>query len=180
MSKKFALVNCVQYFKGYYILIQASKKRQFKLFIKNKGQMISVYVHILSELISRINVSAFLETINFNTRRYIILTSQTLHGCIKLGVLCALYTKIKFKLDSFQTHYFWSNAKKVEMIFCLYMCSLMGKRLAMILNSLLSLQSVLGKKCKKSTFLRENVFESSFIKLTFRWLQTGLSNWINT
>ena len=34
---------------------------------------------------------------------------------------------------------------------------------------------------QKSTFLRKNGFESSFfIKLTFRWLQTGLSDLKNT
>ena len=29
---------------------------------------------------------------------------------------------------------------------------------------------------QKSTFLRKNSFESSFMKLTFRWLQIGLSD----
>ena len=63
------------------------------------------------------------------------------------------------------------------MIFA-YMCNLMGKRLAVVLNSFLLLQSFFGLKMQKIDFLKEkNGFESIFffIKLTFRWLQTGLS-----
>ena len=62
--------------------IKSIKKVSF-----SKGQPISGYSHILSELISRIIVSAFLKTINFIskpiywlrdfTRRYIILSQ----GC---------------------------------------------------------------------------------------------------
>ena len=33
---------------------------------------------------------------------------------------------------------------------------------------------------QKSIFLKKNGFESSCIKLTFRWLQTGLSDLKNT
>ena len=66
------------------------------------------------------------------------------------------------------------------MIFCLYMCILMSKRLAVFLNSL-NLK-FFGLKMQKSTFfLRKNVLESSlFLKLTFRWLQTGLPELKNT
>ena len=39
-----------------------------------------------------------------------------------------------------------------------------------------------GLKMQKSTFFfkKKKCFESSFIKLTFRWLQTGLSDLKNT
>ena len=57
----------------------------------------------------------------------------------------------------------------------------MGKRLAVFLNSFPILQSFLVTDAKIE-FLRKNGFESSFflIKLTFRWLQTGLTDWKNT
>ena len=42
---------------------------------------------------------------------------------------------------------------------------LMGKRLAVLLNSFLLLQSFLGKNAKNQLFLRKNVFESSFYKI---------------
>ena len=55
---------------------------------------------------------------------------------------------------SFETnmHLFWPNAYKIEMIFCLYMCILMGKRLAVFLNSFLLLQSFLVKNAKIDFF----------------------------
>ena len=37
-----------------------------------------------------------------------------------------------------------------------------------------------GLKMQKSYFLGKNGFESSFYKMTFRWLQTGLSDLKNT
>ena len=56
----------------------------------------------------------------------------------------------------------------------------MGKRLAEFLNSFLLLQSFFGLKVQKSTFLKKKmVLRLVFIKLTFRWLQTGLSDWKN-
>ena len=55
-----------------------------------------------------------------------------------------------------------------------------SKRLAVFLNSFLLLQSFLGEKNAKIDFLKKNGFESSFIKLTFKWLQTGLSDLKNT
>ena len=49
------------------------------------------------------------------------------------------------------------------MIFCLYMWILMGKRLAVFLNSFLLFQSFFfWLKMQKSTFLRKNGFENSF------------------
>ena len=58
-------------------------------------------------------------------------------------------------------------------MFCLYMCILMGKRLAVFLNSFLILQSFFWSKIQKSTFL-------GFLKFAFMWLQTGLSDLKNT
>ena len=62
------MVNCVQYLTcmGHYTLCKVSKKMQFKLSLLTKGQTISGYSHIQSELISGITVSTFLETINFD------------------------------------------------------------------------------------------------------------------
>ena len=62
------------------------------------------------------------------------------------------------------------------MIFCLYMCILMGKRLAMFLSSFLVLQSFLFKNAKIDLFKKKMVLRVISIKLTFRWLQTGLSD----
>ena len=45
------------------------------------------------------------------------------------------------------------------------MCILIGKRLAVFLNSFLLFQSFFGLKLQKSTFLRKNGFESSFYKI---------------
>ena len=66
------------------------------------------------------------------------------------------------------------------MILCLYMCILMGKRLAVFLNSFLLLQTFFWLKMQKSYFLGKMVLRVVFIKLTFRWLQTGLSDLKNT
>ena len=56
----------------------------------------------------------------------------------------------------------------------------MGKRLAVFLNSFLYFKVFWVKNAKIVYFLGKNDFESSFIKLTFRWLQTGLSDLKNT
>ena len=58
----------------------------------------------------------------------------------------------------------------------------MGKRLAVFLNSFLLLQSFFWLKMQKSTFFKNKGFESNFFffKLTFRWLQKGLSDLKNT
>ena len=42
--------------------------------------------------------------------------------------------------------------KKIEMIFCLYMCILMGKRLAVFLNSFLLTLKFFWLKMQESTF----------------------------
>ena len=54
----------------------------------------------------------------------------------------------------------------------------MDKRLAVFFKQF-SFTSIFGVKNAKSTFLREIDFESGFIKFTYRWLQTGLSDLIN-
>ena len=59
------------------------------------------------------------------------------------------------------------------------MCILMGKRLAVFLNSFLFFSKFFGLKMQKSTF-KKMVLRVVFIKLTFRWLQTGLSDLKNT
>ena len=76
----------------------------FVEFIKTKVQTISGYSHILSELISGIFVSAFLETIYFNNHAiYSLILSQ---GCklnfskptwvLKIGLfVCSLYPRGK-------------------------------------------------------------------------------------
>ena len=56
------------------------------------------------------------------------------------------------------------------------MCILIGKQLAVFLNSFFFTSKVFGLKLQKSMVLRV-VF---FIKLTFRWLQTGMSILNNT
>ena len=56
------------------------------------------------------------------------------------------------------------------------MCILMGKRVAVFLNSFLLLQSFLGLNAKIDFFLKKMVLREVFIKLTFRWLQTDLSD----
>ena len=57
----------------------------------------------------------------------------------------------------------------------------MGKRLAVFLNSFLLLQSFFGLTMQKSTFsTKKKVLRVVFIKLTSRWLQTGLSDLKNT
>ena len=58
------------------------------------------------------------------------------------------------------------------------MCILMGKRLAVFLNSFL-FSKFFGLKMQKSTF-KKMVLRVVFINLTFRWLQTGLSDLKNT
>ena len=72
------------------------------------------------------------------------------------------------------------------------MCILMGKRLAVFLNSFLLLQSFFLVKDVKIDFLKEKMvlrvvfffffffFFFFYIKLTFRWLETGLSDLKNT
>ena len=52
----------------------------------------------------------------------------------------------------------------------------MGKRLAVFLNSFLLLQSFKGKNAKIDFFKEKMGLRVGFIKLTFRWLQTSLSN----
>ena len=64
------------------------------------------------------------------------------------------------------------------MMLCLYMCILMGKCLAVFLNSFLLLQRL--KMQKTVSFFMKNGLRVVFIKLTFRWLQTGLSDLKNT
>ena len=58
----------------------------------------------------------------------------------------------------------------------------MAKRLAVFLNSFLLLQRVFFKKCKNRLFKEKMVLRVVlfYIKLKFRWLQTGLSDWKNT
>ena len=57
----------------------------------------------------------------------------------------------------------------------------MGKRLTVFLNSFPLLQSFFGLKMQKSTVFKEKmVLRVVFIKLKFRWLQTGPSDWKNT
>ena len=51
------------------------------------------------------------------------------------------------------------------MIFCLYMCILLGKRLAVFLNSFLLLQSFCVKNAKIDVFKEKNGFESSLYKI---------------
>ena len=60
------------------------------------------------------------------------------------------------------------------------MCILMGKRLAVFLNSFLLLQVFWVKNAKNDFFIVKMVLRVVFIKLTFRWLQTGLSDLKNT
>ena len=62
------------------------------------------------------------------------------------------------------------------------MCLLMGKRLAVFSNSFLLLQSFFGLKVQKKRFFKEKMGlrVGFFVKLTFRWLQTGLSDLKNT
>ena len=51
---------------------------------------------------------------------------------------------------------------KIETIFCLYMCILMGKRLTVFLNSFLFFTSkFFGLKMQKTTFFEKKGFESS-------------------
>ena len=57
----------------------------------------------------------------------------------------------------------------------------MGKGLAVFMNSFLLLQSFFWVKNAKIAFFKEKmVLRVVFIKLTFRWLQTGLSDLKNT
>ena len=58
---------------GHYTLCQVSTKRQLSCSLKTKGQTISGYSLVLSEIISEIIVSAFLETINSNIQAINIL-----------------------------------------------------------------------------------------------------------
>ena len=66
-------------------------------------------------------------------------------------------------MGHFSNSLFLTKRKKNEMIFCLNMCILMGKKLAMFWNSFLSKVQSFGVKMQKSTFLRENGFASSFL-----------------
>ena len=71
------------------------------------------------------------------------------------------------------------------MMFCRSMCILMGKRLAVFLNSFLLLQSVLGLNCKNRLFLRKNVlrvvfFKKNEVKMVTNWsvlLAKTPNNW---
>ena len=57
----------------------------------------------------------------------------------------------------------------------------MGKRLAVFFEQFSFTSIFFGLKKQKSTFLKEKiVFRVVFIKLTFKWLQTGLSDLKNT
>ena len=73
---------------------------------------------------------------------------------------------------------FKPNANKIEMMFCLHMCILMGKRLAVFLNSFLILQSFSLVKNAKIDFFKKkvNFVVVFFLKLAFIWLQNGLSD----
>ena len=51
------------------------------------------------------------------------------------------------------------------MMFFLYMCILMGKRLAVFLNSFLLLQSFRVKNANIDFFIRKHGFESSFYRI---------------
>ena len=53
-----------------------------------------------------------------------------------------------------------------------------GQNFSRVFEQFSFTSKIFGLKMQKSTFLRENGFESSFffIKLTFRWLQNGLSD----
>ena len=57
-----------------------------------------------------------------------------------------------------------------------------GQTFSSVFEQFSFLSKIFGVKMQKSTFLRENGFGSSlfffffFIKLTFRWLQTGMSD----
>ena len=56
-----------------------------------------------------------------------------------------------------------SDQKLIKLkCFCLYMCILIGKRLAVFLNTLHFTSKFFGLKIQKSTFLKKNDFESSF------------------
>ena len=56
------------------------------------------------------------------------------------------------------------------------MCILMGKRVAVFLNSFPLVQRFFWLKVHKSTSLETMVLAVVFIKFTFRWLQAGLSD----
>ena len=61
------------------------------------------------------------------------------------------------------------------------MCILMGRRLAVFLNRFSFTSKFFGLKMQKSFFGKKKiVLRVVFIKLTFRWLQSGLSDLINT
>ena len=76
---------------------------------------------------------------NYQTMKNAQKKSEILKYGLKIN-----YISTNFWSVTFQTHYFWPNANTIEMIFCLYMCILMGKRLAVFLNSFLLLQSFGG------------------------------------
>ena len=58
----------------------------------------------------------------------------------------------QFLIGHFSNSLFLTNAYKIEINFCLHMCILMGKRLAVFLNSFLLLQSFWGKNVKIDFF----------------------------
>ena len=61
------------------------------------------------------------------------------------------------------------------------MCILMGKRLAVFFNSFLFFSKLFWVENAKIDFLKEKmVLRVVVIKLTFRWLQTGLPDLKNT
>ena len=61
------------------------------------------------------------------------------------------------------------------------MIILMGKRSAVVLNSFTFTSKFLGLKMQKIDFFKENmVLRVVSIKLTLRWLQTGLPDLKNT
>ena len=60
------------------------------------------------------------------------------------------------------------------------MCILIGKFLAVFLNSFFYFKVFGVKNAKIDFFLRKMVLRVVFIKLTFMWLQTGLSDLQNT
>ena len=75
--------------------------------------------------------------------------------------------KNQFLIGHFSNSFFLSNANKIEMNFCLYMCILMG-------NSFLLLQRFWGKNAKIDFFKKKNGFESSFYKID-DWVVTNWS-----
>ena len=86
------------------------------------------------------------------------------------------YTKTKFLLVTIQTHNFWPNANKIEIIFCLYMCIWMGETLSSVSEHFFYFKVFWVKNAKIDFLKKISVFSAVFIEIQVQVIATCLVN----